>query len=243
MKIITKNQNRNHNNRLLISELINFKIYRTQVKKHFNDNLLPTNTFSSLKQISFNFKKLLQIIFQYHLHRKKILVVGEKPLIKKQFFFIHKKTNHIFISKTAWINGLLSNNKTIKRFLKKKNPMLRLIKKPRLVVLYNYWDLIESESYTRRITNVTLTNTYLEPKHCYDKSPAYYTMGNLTEIRKKKIQFFISTLIEKIIKFPKLKLVRHPYKTSFFNKKNRRMSKKSYYTKTNKQNKNRTINK
>jgi hypothetical protein len=202
MKISDKDKN---NNRLLVSELIGFKTYKTQTKNNFANNLLiPTDSISFLKQTSFNLKRILQIIFQYHIYRKKILVVGEKALIKKQFLYIYKKTNHIFIAKTAWVNGLLSNNKTIKKFLKKKNPMLKLIKNPRLIVSYNYWNLIDSESYTRRITSVALTNNNLKPKYCYDKSPAYSSSGNLTEIRKKKIQVFISTLIEKIIKLPKL---------------------------------------
>jgi Ribosomal protein S2 len=235
MKTTNKNQNKK-TNRLLTSELINFKTYKTQTKNHLNKNsLLTTTNFYFIKQTSFNLKKILQIIFQYHLNRKKILVVGEKQLVQKQFFYIHKKTNHIFLSKTAWVNGLLSNNKTIRKFLKKKNPILRLIKNPRLIVSYNYWNLIDSESYTRRITSVTLTNNYLEPKYRYDKSPAYSISGNLTEIRKKKIQFFISTLIEKIIKLPKL--TRQYYKISSLYKKkqkNKKMSKKNYYNTTNK---------
>lgn len=182
----TKNQYKK-NNRLLISELISFKTYKTQIKNYLNNNSLPSTTnFSFLKQTSYNLKRILQIVFQYHLNRKKILFIGEKQVVKKQFFYIHKKTNHIFLSETAWFHGLLSNNKTIKKFLKKRNPMLRLVKNPRLLVSYNYWNLIDSESYTRRITSVTLTNNYLKSKCCYDKSPTYSISGNLTEIRKKK---------------------------------------------------------
>ena len=232
MKI--KNKNRRLlmlDNRLLISELISFKTYRTTIKNNFDNNLLSQTSLFSIKQTSFNLKRILQIIFKYHFHKKKILVVGEKSLIKKQFFYIYKKTNHIFIPKTAWVNGLLSNNKTIQKFLKTKNPMLKLVKNPRLIVSYNYWNSIDSESYGRRINNIVLTNSDLKPKYCYNKNPAYFISGNLTEIRKKKIQFFISTLIEKIIKLPKLKLQYYKKFFSYKYKYNKKMKKKNFFNK------------
>jgi len=95
-------------NRILFLELIRLN------KTHKN----KTHIF--LKQATFQLKKIFQIIFQYHLNRKKILIIGEKPFSKKKFFYIHKKTKHIYIPKSAWVNGLLSNNKTIQKNLKKK---------------------------------------------------------------------------------------------------------------------------
>jgi hypothetical protein len=231
MKITTKNKNKI--NRLLISELISFKIYnrtnKIKNKNHYNTNLLARNIFSSFNQISFNFKKMLQIIFKYHFNRRKILVIAEKPLRKKQVFYAHTKTSHVFTAKTSWIKGALSNNKTIQTFLKKKNPILKLIKKPRLIVFYNYCDFIDSESYARRITNVTLINEKsFKPKYFYSKNLTYFTLDNLIKTRREGIQLFFSKLIEKIIKLPKLNR-----KLFIFMKKKKR-SKKNYYSKTNK---------
>lgn len=110
--------------------------------------------------------------------------------------------------------------------------MLKLVKNPRLIVSYNYWNSIDSESYGRRINNIVLTNSDLKPKYCYNKNPAYFISGNLTEIRKKKIQFFISTLIEKIIKLPKLKLQYYKKFLSYkykYNKKIKKNVKKEFF--------------
>jgi len=72
-------------NRILFLELIRLN------KTHKN----KTHIF--LKQATFQLKKIFQIIFQYHLNRKKkILIIGEKPFSKKNFFIFIKKQN-IFI--------------------------------------------------------------------------------------------------------------------------------------------------
>ncbi len=234
MKISAKNlrnQTTNHNNKLLTFELMGFKSYRLKNKKHFNNNLLTSKNLS-FRQNSLHFKKVLQIIFKYHLNRKKILVIGEKKLIKNKIYYIHKKTNHVYMPKAAWVNGLLSNNNAIQLFLKKKNPLLKLVKKPRLIVLYEYWDLVDSESYSRRLVNMTLNNSpILKSKSSYNKNPMYvFVSKSAAEINKKKIHRFFSALIEKIIKLPKLK--RQCFKLSFLYKK-KRHSKKIYYNKKN----------
>jgi len=218
----TKNIKKKKSNRMLMSELINLKIYKTNNKEYLNKNIEST---SFLKQTFYNFKKILQIVFQYHFNRKKILIIGENlTLTNKKTLFAFKKTNHIFIPKEAWINGLLSNKKKLKKFLKKKNPLLKQLKKPRLIVFYNYWNLLDSERYKRRIVDITLLNHNLKSLYC-QKGLNYSILGNLNAIKKKKLYNVFSRFLEKIFKTRKihpsrfLKIPSYPKKKFYKNKK------------------------
>lgn len=72
MKI--KNKNRRLlmlDNRLLISELISFKTYRTTIKNNFDNNLLSQTSLSSIKQTSFNLKEFYKLYLSTIFIKKK----------------------------------------------------------------------------------------------------------------------------------------------------------------------------
>lgn len=193
-------------NKMIISELINFKLYKTKISK-YNSTIL--SNYYILKQISYNLKKILQIIFQYHFYRKKILIIGENlTLTNKKTFYIFKKTDHIFIPKETWVNGLFSNKKKLKEFLKKKNPLLKKIDKPKLIIFYSYWNLLDSERYQRKINEVTLIN---KTKFDLQKKLNYFLIGGYFNIVEKKIFYNVfSSFLKKIFK------IRKAYSFDFF---------------------------
>ncbi len=124
------------NNELIKLNIVKLKLYKK--KQQFN---LKFNT----KQIELNLKKILQIIYQYHMADKKILFL-EFP---KTFSHILKKTKHTLVPESILYNGFISNrnfdinqhNLTEKQTKIPFNiikTLLKLKNKISLIIVYNY---------------------------------------------------------------------------------------------------------
>lgn len=112
--------------KLLKLQLIKSKIYEKKtenIEDFFN---------IVIEQTELQFKKAINIIYKYHLNQKKIFFVGIPLNFQKQFSKILKKTKHLSIPESIWINGILSNNKAISQSFKLKS--LKHIKKPNIKV-------------------------------------------------------------------------------------------------------------
>ena len=72
------------------------------------------------KNVEFKFKNVLNIIFKFHLVNKKILFVGTPLQLNKQLKKLFKKAHHLILPEKIWFNGVLTNSKSIFRFLFKK---------------------------------------------------------------------------------------------------------------------------
>ena len=104
------------------------KIARKQTKL-LNLNALETKISSSKKKylnyvlrkdLEFRFKNALNIIFKFHSENKKILFLGTPLKLTKQLKELLKNTNHSFIPEKLWLSGILTNTKSIFKFLFKK---------------------------------------------------------------------------------------------------------------------------
>lgn len=182
----------NYSYKLLKLKLIKSKILK---KYHFEKNLI-------IESIESRLKKALQIIYLYHINNKKILFVGNPLNINKEIIKILKNTNHIFIPKSAWIAGIITNTKSSFKFLFKKNnnltkisqQVLKLKKKSNLVVIMNNKldNIALEESYSSNIPVISL-NSDLNP---FDTKSSYKIPGDFIFSKNKlKNNFFYSILL------------------------------------------------
>ena len=171
---------------LLKLHLLKSRIYENPIKKtNFND---LTNT--NLDQILVSFKKALQVIFQYNQIDKRILFVG---LPSKLEVRINSMTQHIAVSASFNIQGIISNNKANSSVnVKKSSHKLvkcgstflspKLMKKPDLIVLFGHeksHSLI-AEAWIGKIPVIAFTdNNNLNPLL---NQNSYFINGNFKSI-------------------------------------------------------------
>lgn len=132
---------------LLKLHLLKSRVYEHSIKKtNFND-LIDTN----LDQILVGVKKALQVIFQYNQMNKRILFIGLPPKFELK---INSLTQHIAVSSSFNIHGLISNN-NVNLLSRKRStfPSLKLMKKPDLIVLFEHekGNSVVSESWVAKI--------------------------------------------------------------------------------------------
>ena len=178
--------------KLLKLNLIKSKI----LKKNHTKNKI------SLNDIEFRFKKALHLIYLYHSSNKKILFVGNPLTINKEISYLLRNTNHIFIPKSTWISGIITNqNSFLKSILKKNNlnyklsqRVLQLKKKSDLIVIIdkNFESIALKESYFSRVPTIVL-NSDLNP---FDTFSSYKIPGNFIASKNNlKNNFFYSLLL------------------------------------------------
>ncbi len=118
--------------------LLNSKMYEHGAKKGNSVFLTDLNLTKTVSE----FKKSLNIIFEYHQLNKKILFVGLPPKLELK---INQRTRHLAVGRNVELQSLLTNNlkpfkfsKGIKQSAVKDNFKLSLAKfsqKPDLIVL------------------------------------------------------------------------------------------------------------
>ena len=124
---------------ILKLHLLKHRTYEQSFAKNNNTNLVTDLT---LNETIFNFKKALQIIFQYHTRNKRILFIGVPTKLEAK---INKTTSHVAVPQDLNIQGLISNqsNKNLtstkqsskQKTAKFKSLLPKLSKKPDLVVV------------------------------------------------------------------------------------------------------------
>lgn len=124
---------------ILKLHLLKHRTYEQPSVKNNNTNPVTDLT---LNETIFNLKKVLQIIFQYHVRNKRILFIGVPTKLELK---INKTTNHVAIPQDLNIQGLISNrsNKNListkqtdkQKTVKFKSLLPKLSKKPDLVVV------------------------------------------------------------------------------------------------------------
>lgn len=191
-----------HNYKLLNLKLVKSKIL---TKSHLKENITIDN-------VGFRLKKILKLIYLYHINNKRILFVGNPLNINKELINIFKNTKHTFIPKSAWVAGSITTNNMISfKFSLNKNvtsqiskKLQKLKKKNDLVVIIDEnSDLIAlEESYSNDIPVISL-NSNLNP---FSFKPSYKVPGNFIFLKKKlKNNFFYSVLVATLKKSIKIK--------------------------------------
>jgi ribosomal protein S2 len=189
---------------LIKLNLIKSQIYKKKLQKKNYDDIINIKT----EYIELHLKNILQIIYRYHRNQKKIVFIGIPVNFQKKFSKILKKTRHIAISQSIWINGVLSNHFAIFRYLYKKRLkniekkkrvynktidfLISVIKRPDLVVIFN--QNMErnalNETYKLKIPTITLGNNLY-----FDTKSSYQVPGNFKVIHKKKEHAIFLVLI------------------------------------------------
>ena len=127
-----------HKNRLTELQILKSKIYKksndSEVKKKIDIN-----------KIQLYVKKIVHIIYEFHVANKRILFLNFPKKVKKKMTRNLKKNQHIFIENENFLNGIISNQKInfqqssqlqklFKNNLKIKIPAKKLID---LIIIFN----------------------------------------------------------------------------------------------------------
>lgn len=176
---------------ILKLHLLKSKVYEHYEKKNNSDHL----TDATLSHIIANFKKSLQVIFQYHQTNKRILFVGLPSSLESK---INRLTNHVAVPPTFDLQGVISSANSVK-FLKTRKGtgksyslslLPKLSKKPDLVVLLSHYKQ-ESVIYESHIAKVPLI--IFEDVNSVNKSWSNYNVlgvkSDLTSSNQKNIFF------------------------------------------------------
>ena len=179
---------------LLKLNLIKSQVYKKKIQKNNHDDVINIKT----EHIELHLKTALQIIYRYHIYKKKILFIGTPINFQKKFSKILKKTKHVAIPQSIWINGILSNRfaifrhlylkrlKNIEKNFRIKNKtidfLVSVIRRPSLIVIFNQ-NLEQNalnETYKLKIPVITLGNNLY-----FDTKASYKVPGNFKAIYQK----------------------------------------------------------
>jgi ribosomal protein S2 len=194
------------------TKLLKLKLIQTKTftKKQNTNNI-------KIEDIECRLKKSLQVIYKYHIFKKRILFVGASYDINLKFKIFLSKTKHIFLPSNLWIKGainnktacfkhLLSNNS--KNFNNKISELLIQLKKniDLIVILDKNESLnIINEGYNTRIPIISFDNNF----NLHNNQFSYAIPGNSRFLKKKvRDKFFYSLLISTLKKGNKYKISR-----------------------------------
>jgi hypothetical protein len=172
-------------------KLLKFNLVSSKIIKKSHVDMVE-NEKSTIDEVESRLRKALRLIYLYHINSKKILFVGNPLSINNEITKLLKKTKHIFIPKSAWISGLITNQKSsFNLFFKKESKinntlyqkLLLLKKKSDLVVIMDEKTESQSldESYNERLPIITL-NSDLNP---FNFKSSYKIPGNFICAKNK----------------------------------------------------------
>lgn len=171
---------------LLKLHLLKSRVYEYPIKKTNSNDLKNTN----LDQILVGVRRALQVIFQYNQANKRILFIG---LPSKLEFKINSLTQHIAVSNSFDIQGLISNNKpnlllnlknSSQKSIKQNLPVLtsKSLKIPDLVILFDHdkSGAVLSEAWVAKIPVITFADSTNLRNLTIQNS--YFVTGNFKSI-------------------------------------------------------------
>ena len=186
------NSNKIKTKQLLKLHIIKFRVYENH--KNSLDYLPNINT----AEIVIKLKKSINIIYNFHKNKKKILFIGIPKLIEKK---INLETNHIAVPEFYNMLGLFINKPILKNQSIQKNKLFsfsKLNSKPDLILIFNSdnEDLIIKESYKSKIPVIKFNSNFnLKNKNLFN---LYEVPGNLN-FSKKSIDDLFFKIINSIL--------------------------------------------
>lgn len=183
-------------NTLLKLKLIKTKMY---LKKESYPNLM-------IEDVGCRLRKGMQVIFKFHVNRKKILFVGnipsaEETAVKK----LLRNTRHVFVPEYLWSNECTFNSTILSPYILKCDLVyttLRPKNKNHLTVILNSsTGGINIENYKAKIPTIVLSNNL----DISDVTSSYKILGNLIIGNKRvKSHLFLILLQSFLRKFMKV---------------------------------------
>jgi ribosomal protein S2 len=191
------------NKKKIKNKLIKLKLIETKIY----DNTSNKNSLK-ISDIALRLKKALHIIYKYHINNKKILFVGTFSKFNKNFKNLFKKTKHILLPKSVWMNGILTNtNSCYKYLIKNQNSISNKFHKTitqlnqqinLIVILDSYYKTnILNEGYLANIPIVFLGDDF---NNISNFKAAYNVPGNFNFLKKKLRVNFVYILLMALLK-------------------------------------------
>ena len=178
---------------ILKLHLLKSKVYEHYEKKNNSSYL----TDVSLSNVVTNFKKALQIIFQYHKTGKLILFVGLPQQLELK---VNEATNHVAVPSHFNLQGVIFNTNTpnsfkFKKSLTKSHPLAllpKLSKKPDLVVLFSHYkqESVISESYVAKVPLILFDDDAMTSSKVWSNYNVSGLKSELSSLNQKNILFF-----------------------------------------------------
>ena len=201
MKIkLIKYQNKN---KLVKLQIIKTKIY----KKNIISNLQKKINYTNIKLY---IKKIIHLIYEYHINNKKILFINFPKKIYKKLNKNSKNQQHIFIFNEIFLNGIISNQKVnsvystkfqqfIKKKLKSNIPIKKLID---LIVIFNPFYNLNSDKtlYISHIPTITINSNFY-----YNSKQNYKLVGNFKIIERQINNNIFFSILKSIFKQQNIK--------------------------------------
>lgn len=195
MKISTLQK---YNTKLLRLKLLKTKIYRTEKNL---DYLL-------LKNMETRLKKVLHVIYRFHVANKRILFIGTPLKLNNHIKQLLKGKKHSFIPESIWMSGIITNSKPSFKHLIKQHAIGKNKTSKFLFNLKNQADLIVvlnegsnlaalEESSLKRVPTVSLNVSY---NFSNSDLSTYKAMGNYNFTKKTIRNNFFFLLLSSILK-------------------------------------------
>ena len=159
-----------------------------------------------IENIEYKLKKILHVIYQFHINNKIILFIGVPTNLYKQMTQLLKGTKHIAIPHGIWLNGAITNHHTVLKYLlrlKRSNKaqteiLFQLKKKADLIITLDKQNskTILNEGSLSKITTISLGSDL----NTLSNKATYNVPGNFNFISKKITNSFIYTILKATLK-------------------------------------------
>lgn len=147
-------------------KLFKLKILKTKIYKNQKDF-----DYLLLKDMETRLKRILHIIYKFHVNNKKILFIGTPLKLNNQIKQLLKDKKHSFVPESIWMSGIITNASSSFKHLVKRHAIDNDKTSKLLFSLKNQADLIlvlnESlnvtaltESSSKRVPTISLNTTY-----------------------------------------------------------------------------------
>ena len=185
-----------HKTKLLRLELLRTKIYKRD--KEFN--------YLSLKDIEAKLKKVLHIIYKFHVANKRILFIGTPLKLNQKIKKLLKDKKHNFIPESVWMKGIITNANPSFKHLFKNDKITSEVNSKFLFNLKNPIDLIVilneelnlnalKESSLKRIPTISFNS------NCdFLNLATYKVLGNFNFTKKKNRNNLFYLLLSSLFK-------------------------------------------
>ena len=181
---------------LIKLHLLKSRVYKNSKKKSY--------AIEYLNKLKLHFKKILRIIYQYHVNNKVILFLGFPYSKNKNLLNNLKISKHYFIPEDVWVNGFFINKHSIFKYLnfnsnKSKNmkSLLNIKVVPDLIVMFKF---PSNYNMVKEILSLDIPIVCFEHSKNITNKLTYIVQDDIGEI---KIQRFYKFLIYSIVKKPK----------------------------------------
>jgi hypothetical protein len=181
-------------------KLLNLKLANSGliIKRVIEENL------SHLLIIASQIKKVLRVIYQYHINKKRILFIGNPLYVNAKLARMLKKTKHVFIPRGAWVAGHIADRFARATQMTHKKSKIKLFsirnlkKKSHLVVIIDRsLDFVAlKEHHSAKIPIVALNdNTKM-----FNETGTYKVSAKLAYLRSELAELLFYSLLVSVFK-------------------------------------------